>query len=785
MAVTQLVGAKIHRREDPRLITGHGHYIDDFVRPGSAHAAFVRSPHAHARVKSIDVTDASKAAGVAGVFTARDFKGQLAGTHPAAPAFVAEKKFVPERFPIAETEVCYQGEIVAAVLAETRGQAADAASLIQVEYEVLPAVTDLEKALAKGSPKAHESGPDNLCWDFTFTGPEITEAAFKEAEVVVKQRILQNRLAPVPMETRGVMAEYEAFDKKLMIWMSSQGPHFIRLFVSGALGLREGQVRVISPDVGGGFGSKISPYPEDYLVPALSRLAARPVKWIETRTESIQNTTHGRGQFYDVEVAAKKDGTLLGMRVVQYVDVGAYHGTFGAFQPVACLMAGGAYKWKGISARTVGVLTNRVPTDPYRGAGRPEATHLVERVVDLVARELGMDPVDIRRKNFIQPKDFPFTQNFGLVVDSGDYEKSLDRALELAGYQELRKQQADLRKQGRYLGIGLSTWIELCGFGPSAATAPATGGIALVESAQVRITPTGSVIVYTGSHSHGQGHDTTQGQIVADTLGVPMESIEIHHGDTDEGTAFGYGTYGSRTLAVGGIAIHRACLKVVDKAKKLAAHVLEAAEEDVVFDQGKFHVKGAPDKAKALGEIAFASYGMSLPEGMEQGLEAVAYFDPPNLVWPFGAHVAVVEVDAETGNVNLQKYIAVDDCGNIINPMIVEGQIQGGVVQSIGQALYEEVEYTDDGSLRGATMIDYLIPTANEIPNLITDNTVTPSPTNELGVKGIGEAGTIAATASVINAVCDALQPLGIKHVDMPAAPDRIWKMMQEAKSKS
>ncbi len=785
MAVTQLVGAKIHRREDPRLITGHGHYIDDFVRPGSAHAAFVRSPHAHARVKSIDVTDASKAAGVAGVFTARDFKGQLAGTHPAAPAFVAEKKFVPERFPIAETEVCYQGEIVAAVLAETRGQAADAASLIQVEYEVLPAVTDLEKALAKGSPKAHESGPDNLCWDFTFTGPEITEAAFKEAEVLVKQRILQNRLAPVPMEPRGVMAEYEAFDKRLTIWMSSQGPHFIRLFVSGALGLREGQVRVISPDVGGGFGSKISPYPEDYLVPALSRLAARPVKWIETRTESIQNTTHGRGQFYDVEVAAKKDGTLLGMRVVQYVDVGAYHGTFGAFQPVACLMAGGAYKWKGISARTVGVLTNRVPTDPYRGAGRPEATHLVERVVDLVARELGMDPVDIRRKNFIQPKDFPFTQNFGLVVDSGDYEKSLDRALELAGYQELRKQQADLRKQGRYLGIGLSTWIELCGFGPSAATAPATGGIALVESAQVRITPTGSVIVYTGSHSHGQGHDTTQGQIVADTLGVPMESIEIHHGDTDEGTAFGYGTYGSRTLAVGGIAIHRACLKVVDKAKKLAAHVLEAAEEDVVFDQGKFHVKGAPDKAKALGEIAFASYGMSLPEGMEQGLEAVAYFDPPNLVWPFGAHVAVVEVDAETGNVNLQKYIAVDDCGNIINPMIVEGQIQGGVVQSIGQALYEEVEYTDDGSLRGATMIDYLIPTANEIPNLITDNTVTPSPTNELGVKGIGEAGTIAATASVINAVCDALQPLGIKHVDMPAAPDRIWKMMQEAKSKS
>lgn len=782
MAVTQLVGAKIHRREDPRLITGHGHYIDDFARPFTAYAAFVRSPFAHARIKSIDVTDASKSPGVAGVYTARDFKGQLAGTHPAAPAFVAEKKYVPERFPIAEKEACYQGEIVAVVLAETKGEAADAANLIQVDYDELPAVTDLEKALEKNSPKAHEGAPDNVCWDFTYTGPDVTEAAFKEAEVVVKQRILQNRLAPVPMEPRGVMAEYDAYDKRMTIWMSSQGPHFIRLFVSGALGLKEGQVRVISPDVGGGFGSKISPYPEDYLVPALSRLADRPVKWIETRTESIQNTTHGRGQFYDVEVAAKKDGTLLGMRLVQYVDVGAYHGTFGAFQPVACLMSGGAYKWKGISARTVGVLTNRVPTDPYRGAGRPEATHLVERMVDLVTHELKMDPVEVRRKNFIQPKDFPFTQNFGLVVDSGDYEKALDRALQIAGYEDLRKKQADLRKQGRYLGIGFSTWIEICGFGPSAATAPATGGIALVESAQVRVLPTGSIIVYTGSHSHGQGHDTTQSQIVADTLGVPMDSIEIHHGDTAEGTAFGYGTYGSRTLAVGGIAIHRACGKVIDKGKKLAAHMLEAAEEDVVFEHGSFHVKGSPDKAKALGEVAFASYGMSLPEGMEQGLEAVAYFDPPNLVWPFGAHIAVVEVDPDTGNAKLERYIAVDDCGNIINPMIVDGQVHGGVAQGIAQALYEEVVYDDSGQMRTGTLIDYLMPTANEFPVFELDHTVTPSPTNELGVKGIGEAGTIAASAAIINAVCDALSPFGIKHVDMPASPDRLWKQIKEAR---
>ena len=783
MAVSQLVGAKIHRREDPRLITGHGHYIDDFTRQGAAHAAFVRSPFAHARIKSIDVTDASKAPGVAGVYPARDFKGQLAGTHPAAPAFVADKKYIPERFPSAEKEACYQGEIVAAVLAETKGQAADAANLIQVVYEELPAVMDLEKAMASGSPKVHEGAADNISWDMTYTGPDVSEAAFKEADVVVKERILQNRLAPVPMEPRGVLAEFETYDKKLTIWMSSQNPHFIRLFVSGAMGLKESQVRVISPDVGGGFGSKISPYPEDYLVPALSRLAERPVKWIETRTESIQNATHGRGQFYDVEVAAKKDGTLLGMRMTQFLDVGAYVGTFSAFQACACLMAGGAYKWKGISARTIGILTNRVPTDPYRGAGRPEATHLVERMVDLVARELKIDPVEIRKKNFIQPQEFPYTQNFGLVVDSGEYARALDVALKLAGYDDLRKRQADLRKQGRYLGIGLSTWIELCGFGPSAATAPATGGIALVESAQVRVTPTGSVIVYTGTHSHGQGHETTFPQIVADQLGMPYESVELRHGDTAEGTAFGYGTYGSRSLAVGGVAISKAVGKVIDKGKKLAAHMLEAAEEDVVYEHGAFHVKGSPDKSKAFGEVAFASYGMNLPEGMEQGLEAVAYFDPPNLVWPFGTHIAVVEVDAETGSAKLEKYIAVDDCGNIINPMIVDGQIHGGIVQGVAQALYEEVVYDDEtGQLKTGTLLDYMLPSANEIPPLSLDHTITPSPTNDLGVKGIGEAGTIAASAAVINAVCDALSPLGIKHVDMPASPDRLWKMMKEAR---
>jgi carbon-monoxide dehydrogenase large subunit len=468
------------------------------------------------------------------------------------------------------------------------------------------------------------------------------------------------------------------------------------------------------------------------------------------------------------------------MKVTQTLDIGAYQGVFGAFQAVACLLAGGAYRWKAISARTVGVLTNKTSTDPYRGAGRPEATHLVERMVDRVAATIGMDPVELRRKNFI--REFPFTNNFGLTYDSGDYDKTLNRALEMAGYDELRRRQRELREQGRYLGIGFSTWIEICGLGPSAATAPAAG-VALVESATVRVHPTGSVSINVGTHSHGQGHDTTFAQLAADTLGIPYDSITINHGDTRD-TPFGYGTYGSRSLAVGGMAIHASCNKVVEKAKKLAAHIFEAAEEDVVFDQGNFSVKGSPDKTKAIGELAFAAHGAGLPEGMEQGLEAVTYFDPPNFVWPFGAHICVVEVDPDTGAVKLEKYIAVDDCGNVINPMIVEGQIHGGIAQGIAQALFEEVIYDEEsGQLKTGTLLDYMVPSANEMPEYAFDMTVTPSPTNALGVKGIGEAGTIAASGAVINAVCDALSPLGIEHVDMPASPDRLWKMIRERRS--
>ena len=778
MAVTTMIGAKIHRREDPRLISGHGRYVDDMTRPGMLHMAVVRSPLAHAKIRSIDLTAAKKAPGVQAVYTFADFKDHIAGGLPVSASFVAEKKQIPNQFPIAHEEVVYQGEPVVVVLAEERYQAADAAALVDIDYDPLPAVMDLEKAMEPGSPTAHSGAPDNIGWDLTYA-PDSPDA-FKEAEVVVKERILQQRLFPIAMEGRGLVAEYDNYDKRLTLWTSSQVPHFVRLFVGTACGLAESQVRVVAgPDVGGGFGSKLRPYPEEYLAVVASKLTGHAVKWTEGRSENLVATTHGRGQYFDIEVGAKKDGTLVALKVTQYLDIGAYQGVFGAFQAVACLLSGGAYKWKHIAARTVGVLTNKTSTDPYRGAGRPEATHLVERAVDLVAQEIGMDTAEIRRKNFAT--EFPFTNNFGLTYDSGNYGKSLDRALELAGYEDLRREQQALRKQGRYLGIGISTWIEICGLGPSAATAPAAG-VALVESSQVRIHPTGGVSVYVGTHSHGQSHDTTFAQIVADTLGVPYDSVEIRHGDTAEGPAFGYGTYGSRSLAVGGMSIMKSCHKVVEKGKKLAAHILEAAEEDVVFHQGTFSVKGSPDKSKAIGEIAFASYGAGLPEGMEQGLEAVSYFDPPNFTWPFGAHICVVEVDPATGAVDMRKYIAVDDCGNVINPMIVDGQIHGGIVQGIAQALFEEVVYDDEsGQLRTGTLLDYMVPTANEMPEFVLDRTVTPSPTNELGVKGIGEAGTIASSAAVINAIVDALSPLGIKHVDMPASPDRLWKMIKEA----
>ena len=779
MAVTTMIGARIQRREDPKLITGHGHFIDDVSLVNMAHMSVVRSPYAHARITSIDTSGAKAAKGVVAVLTAADFKPVILGPLPVTNSFVADKKQVPEQFPIATEEVVYAGEPVAVVIAEDRYLADDAAHLVTIHYEPLPAVMDLEKAMEPGSPLVKSDRPDNIGWDAAFPAGDI-DAAFAEADVVVKERIGQQRVLPTPMETRGCVADYVPFDNRVTLWTSTQVPHFIRLFVGGALGVPESQFRVVSHDVGGGFGAKLRPYPEEYLATAASKLCGRPVKWIEDRTESMMATTHGRGQIFDVEVAAKRDGTLLGLRFTQLLDIGAYHGVFSAFQVVACLLGGGSYEWKAISARSIGIFTNRMSTDPYRGAGRPEATHLVERAVDLVAREIGMDPAEIRRKNFV--KSFPFTNNFGLVYDSGDYEKTLDKAMANVGYAALRKRQEELRAQGRYTGIGLSTYVEICGLGPSSATAPAAG-IALVESSMVRVHPTGSVTVSVGTHAHGQSHETTFAQIVADALGVPYDSVEIRHGDTGD-TPFGYGTYGSRSLAVGGMAIVQSCHKVVEKARKLAAHAFEASEEDIVVEDGKYFVRGNPGETKALAELAFASYGAGLPQGMEQGLEAVSYFDPPNFVWPFGCHICAVEVDPETGAVTIDRYVSVDDCGNVINPMVVDGQLHGGIAQGISQALFEEVRYDDEtGQMLNGTLLDYVVPTMAEMPNFELDRTVTPSPTNELGVKGIGEAGTIASSAAVINAITDALAPFGIRHVEMPARPDRLWSMIKEARA--
>ena len=780
MAVSRLVGARIQRREDPRLITGHGRYVDDISLPGTLHMALVRSPYAHASINSIATEPAASMPGVHAVYLAEDFRGVLQGTLPVGSAGVPDKKQVPDQFPIGSGEAVYQGEPLAVVLAEQRYQAADAAAAVEIDYEPLPAVMDLEEALKPGTATAHRDAPDNIVWDETYPGGDV-EAAFEDAEVVIKERIVQQRLVPLPLEGRSVLAQFDPYDQCLTVWTSSQVPHFIRLFLAGGMGLAEAQVRVVAPDVGGAFGSKLRPYPEEYLAAAASRLSRHPVKWSESRSENIMATNHGRGMICDIEAAARRDGTLLGLRINQVVDVGGYVGLFGANATITCMMGVGCYRWRAAEGRSIGVLTNRMSTDPYRGAGRPEAAHLCERAVDLVAREIGMDPADVRRKNFAT--DFPFSNNFGMVYDSGRYAGALDRALELAGYEDLRRRQAELRVQGRYLGIGISSYVEICGFGPSRATASPTE-VALVESATVRVHPSGSVTVNVGTHSHGQGHATPFAQIVGDELGVSLEAIQVRYGDT-ENTPFGYGTYGSRSAAVGGTAILRSCRKVVDKARKLAAHLLEAAEEDIVVDQGRYQVKGSPDRARTLGEIAFAAYGAEFPEGMEQGLEAVTFFDPPNFTWPFGTHVCVLEVDPETGGVDLQKYVAVDDCGNVINPMIVDGQIHGGIVQGLAQALFEEVIYDRaSGQLQTATLLDYLAPTANEIPPLVLDRTVTPTDSNDLGVKGVGEAGTIGSSAAVINAICDALAPLGITHVEMPARPDRLWSLIQEARDR-
>jgi carbon-monoxide dehydrogenase large subunit len=620
----------------------------------------------------------------------------------------------------------------------------------------------------------HESLGTNVAFTLPFSAGD-PDAAFASADVTVKQRIVNQRVAPVPIEPRSMVASYDAGMQQLTMYSATQIPHLLRTQLAVVLGLPENKIRVIAPEVGGGFGAKLNVYAEEAVIGWVAMQLECPVKYIETRSECFQAMIHGRDQIDDVEVAAMRDGTITALRVTIYANLGAYHQLLTPVVPVlTMLMANGCYRFTNVAVTVIGAFTNTMSTDAYRGAGRPEATFFVERALDLVALKLGMDPAEVRRKNFIAKSSFPHTTATGLTYDSGDYETTMDKALAAADYAGLRKRQAELRTQGRYLGIGLSTYVEVCGMGPSAAM-PAAGW----DSATVRVEPTGSITVLTGVSPHGQGEETTFAQIVADELGVSIDQVSVVHGDTDK-VQYGVGTFGSRGTAVGGAALKLAIETIQAKAVKIAAHQWEANPDDVEYHNGKMQVKGDPSKSMTTAEAGFLAFmGDKLPPGLEPGLDATRRFEPPNFVFPFGTHICVVEVDAQTGQVTVVKYLAIDDCGRLINPMIAEGQVHGGIAQGLSQALFEELVYDDDGQLLTGTLMDYAIPHAEQVPHYELDHTVTPTTVNPLGVKGIGEAGTIGSTPAVANAVIDALAPFGVVHIDMPLKPEKLWAAMQ------
>ena len=781
MAVTQIFGSSVRRREDPRLITGRATYTDDVKLPGMLHAAILRSPHAHARIKSIQVDDARAHEGVHSVLTGADLQGKV-GDVACAWLLPDSNLKVPGHPPLAVDKVRYVGDGVAVVVADDIYTARDALDLIEVDYEVLPAVAHVEKALEPGAPQLHDEAEGNVAFRWKTSGGD-PDTAFSEAEVTVEERIVHQVLIPNPIETRGCVASWNAGSEDMTVWVTSQNPHICRVLMSGDIGVPEHKLRVIAPEVGGGFGSKIAHYADESIVAFCSMQLGRPVKWTESRSENYLVTTHGRDHVQRVEIAGNRDGTITGIRAHILAGMGAYLSTAAPGVPtILCgLMMSGSYRIDNTACETVGVLTNTTPVDAYRGAGRPEMTYLVERLVDLFAAEIGMDPVEVRRKNLISSDSFPFTASTGLEYDSGDYETALDLALNMVDYGSLRAEQEAARAEGRYLGVGLCTYVEICGLGPSAVAGAVGFQGGLWENAVIRLHPTGKASVFTGVSPHGQGEETTFAQLVSSELGIPIDDIEVVHGDTDR-IPMGWGTYGSRATAVGGSALALAARKIRDKAKKIAAHMLEVAEGDVEFDQGTFFVRGARDRAKTIQEVTLAAYlAWDMPEGVDPGLEESAFYDPPNFTYPFGTHIAVVEVDSETGRVDLKRYIAVDDCGRVINPMIVDGQVHGGIAQGIGQALLEEAVYSDDGQLLTGSMMDYTVPRADDFPNFELDRTETPSPHNPIGAKGVGETGTIAAGAAVINAVCDALAPLGIKNVQMPATPEKVWRLIQQA----
>jgi carbon-monoxide dehydrogenase large subunit len=743
-----------------------------------AYAVIVRSIHAHARIKSIDTSQAKAVEGVIGVFTGQDVKASgIPGVLPVGWLLPGLK--TPEHPMLAIDTVRYVGDGVAVVVAEDRYTARDAAELVEIEYEPMSAVIDPAKAAGAGAALVHAGLADNIAFDWAIGDKAAVDQAFATAAHTVSLNLRNNRLIPHAIEPRAALADYNSAKKDLTLWMTSQNPHIHRLLLSlASLGLPEHKIRVIAPEVGGGFGSKIHHYPDEAITAWCSMQVDRPVKWTATRTETNLTDAHGRDHVTKAELALDENGKILGLRIDTYAAMGAYLSTFAPAVPTylyGTLMSG-QYDIPAIHCRVRGVFTHTTPVDAYRGAGRPEATFVVERLMHLAAEEVGIDQVEIRKRNFVAPDAFPYQTQVALQYDSGNYAGAMDKALELIGYAKLRAEQEQQRqKGGKLLGIGFSSFIEACGLAPSAVVGSLGAQAGQWESAQVRVNPTGTVTVYSGSSAHGQGHDTTFAQIVADKLGIPIGNIEIVHGDTGQ-VQYGWGTYGSRSAAVGGSAISVAVDKVIEKGRKIAAHLLEAAEEDVAFENGNYAVRGAPDRKQGWGDVALQAHlAHNYPSGLEPGLNESAFYDPSNFTFPFGTHISVVEVDPETGKIELKRYLTVDDVGNVINPLIVEGQVHGGVAQGIGQALYEEAVYDESGQLMSATMMDYAVPKAHNLISFETERTITPCPHNPIGVKGVGEAGTIASPASVVNAVMDALKPYGVKHIDMPLRPEKIW----------
>ncbi len=828
-APERYIGGGVPRKEDPALVTGRANWTDNIKLPGMLHVSLLRSPYAHAKITSIDVSAAREQPGVVAAFTGDDLAEDWDKNPQANPAAVTgygmsldqrvrqaqeggessvtdtpettgeqpvdektrtfvswiptDDTKIPNHWPVARDEVNYAGDIVAVVVATDRYKAQDALEFIEVDYEPMEPVVDVEAAVADGAPLVHEDIGTNESFTWTLATGDIDDA-FNRADVTIKERYLQQRLIPNAIETRGVVANPDAITGGYTVYSSTQIPHILKYVLAVYCDVPEQQLRVVAPDVGGGFGSKLNVYAEEVIALVLARKLGVPIKWIEDRSENYLATIHGRGQVQDIELAATSEGKILGMRVNLLADMGAYLMLDGPGIPIlGAFVYPGVYTFDAYDFSVTGVFTNMTPTDAYRGAGRPEACFAIERIIEALAREVGLDPVEVRRRNFYEPFDEPTDTPAGIQYDSMNMPMVLDRVLELADYEGLLEEQRRRRESGDpvQLGIGFSTYTEICGLAPSQVLAGLRTGGSGWETAKVQMLASGKVEVITGTSPHGQGHVTSWSQIAADALGVDVNDVEILHGDTAL-SPYGRDTYGSRSLPVGGVSVHLAAQQVVDKARKISAHMLEAAEGDMEFEGGRFSVAGSPDQNVTIQDVAAAAYmNYDLPEGMEPVLSEEVFWDPPNFTFPFGAHICVTEVDTETGFVKIRDYFGVDDCGPVINPIIVDGQLHGGIAQGVAQALYEEAIYDEEGNLTTGSMVDYLIPGAPELPKYTLERTVTPSPTNVMGVKGVGEAGTIGAPPAVINSVVDALSPYGITHIDMPASPWKVWQAIQDA----